>query len=292
MEQQVDQVTKGFEKALNGNGYGFQYKIVDRVRELFSKNQCSWGFEVSEFPVGVQGSGTRIDFVLQRHTSPSGFRESKPFYIIAECKRADPALSNWCFARSPYVTSRGDVSELLFERLHFGPRMYASAFRSFNPGTKPYHVGLEVKSNVKGEGHGGGRTAIEDAATQVCRGMNGFAEFFLESADFLTDGATVDLLPVIFTTANLWGSDISLTETDLETGNISLDAHPLVPCNWLLYQYHLSPGLKHKWPKAPSPTFRSLEAELKSHYIRTIPIVNPAGLIEFLRWVDSIDLEH
>lgn len=52
---------------------------------------------MSEFPVESE-KGTRVDFVLERKASNS----YKRLFLVAECKRANPATANWCFVKSPY----------------------------------------------------------------------------------------------------------------------------------------------------------------------------------------------
>ena len=90
-DDQQDSITNGFEKILNNQGYGFQYAVINKVQELARNNESPWISPVPEFPVEVQGYGTRIDFVLRN--------KHHPYYLIAECKRANPSLSDWCFIK-------------------------------------------------------------------------------------------------------------------------------------------------------------------------------------------------
>src|SRR4051812_35520208 len=84
-----DQFNHEFAKALNSHGYGFQYRVIKEVEECDS----IWSPVVPEFPVEARGHETRIDVILK------GTRRS--LYIVAECKRVNPALSQWCFVQSP-----------------------------------------------------------------------------------------------------------------------------------------------------------------------------------------------
>ena len=92
-ENYVKQITKSFEKVLNRHGYGFQYRVLKEAERLANEGKSRWGYSTFEFPVDVQGAGTRVDFILKNYV--------KYIYMIAECKRANPALSNWCFAKAP-----------------------------------------------------------------------------------------------------------------------------------------------------------------------------------------------
>src|SRR5437867_2805939 len=90
-----DQLAHEFVNAVNRQGYAFQFAVLEKAKQLLASGDSSFGFEVSEFPVQIRGAHTRIDFVLLK-------RDGK-LRLVSECKRANPALSNWCFARAPYV---------------------------------------------------------------------------------------------------------------------------------------------------------------------------------------------
>ena len=102
---------------------------------------------------------------------------------MAECKRANPALSNWCFARAPFVHEDrvygyGGYDPLIMEYAEFyeqGPVLaYAKQKSKLE---HPYHVEVKVRSDAKGEPSGESGRAIEDAPTPVSRGLNGPVEF-------------------------------------------------------------------------------------------------------------------
>src|SRR6267143_1937049 len=95
-----------YRKVLNHHGYGFQYSVIEFIDKLRRERRCDWELEASEFPVIVQGRSTRIDFV---------FRKNRPFvYLVGECKRANPALSNWCFSSSFYARGRSNLDKVVF----------------------------------------------------------------------------------------------------------------------------------------------------------------------------------
>src|SRR5438067_1519637 len=110
MTQDLAEVAGGFERVLNRHGYGFQYAVLRKARLLFEKKQSVWRFEVSEFPVTTQHDSTRIDFVLK-----AGSKET-PILMIVECKRANPALANWCFIHAPAVHARQLDGRFILER--------------------------------------------------------------------------------------------------------------------------------------------------------------------------------
>jgi hypothetical protein len=93
-DQNIEKLEKSLQKVLDSHGYGFQYAVVEKIKEIYDMQRL-WLFEVAEFPVATRGHETRIDFVIK----PS----DALFYLIAECKRVNPSFSDWCFIRAPYV---------------------------------------------------------------------------------------------------------------------------------------------------------------------------------------------
>jgi hypothetical protein len=106
-EPASEQFTQSFAKVLNRHGYGFQFSVLKKADELRKQGRSMWRLEACEFPVEVQGAGTRVDFVLERGDHGS---RRRPLYMLAECKRANPALSNWCFVRAhTLIAVRGGI---------------------------------------------------------------------------------------------------------------------------------------------------------------------------------------
>lgn len=294
------EIRKCFETSLNEHGYSFQQSLLEKTQELYSPGRFGWSFEVSEFPVEVRGRGTRVDFVLRRHANG---QSDQTVFMIAECKRANPAFSNWCFAKSHY-SFRGqskDSEYLLFESLNNGsPKDVNGIVDDVVCGHKTilqesknvYHEAVAVKGDAKIKGNcfssDPGSDAIERAASQVCQGLNGFINFLTLKRSVWQPKPPAILIPVIFTTANLWASDVNLSGAALDTGNLTLENSDLKKVSWLLYQYSLSPGIKHGVPSAP-PRTNSLSDILQAEYIRTIPVVSPRGIEAFLEYAAKLD---
>jgi hypothetical protein len=87
-------------------------------------------------------------------------------------------------------------------------------------------------------------------------------------------------LPVIFTTANLWVSDIDLSVADINSGNIEVPPGKLVQKEWLFYHYSQTPDISHTL--SGFSEIHELSDALYLDYTRTIPIVNAAGIQAFL----------
>ena len=264
-------VASGFLKALNRHGYGFQYSVLRLAEDLFHKQLSPWDYVAPEFPVEVQHNGTRIDFIL-RHKS--GF-----LHLLAECKRVNPALSNWCFAKSPYPPGIARAFNPFVETviIENGAR---TCIRELEPTDNIFHLALEVRGPNKGDPCGQGRGAIEEAATQVCRELNGFIEFTTKFPKAFRDPRGVCFMPVIFTTARLWTSNVDLGAANLEQGTFDLSDLKVEEKPWLFYHYHQSPGLKHSI--SPTSQHTDIGEILYDEYVRTIAIVSPSGIPNFL----------
>jgi hypothetical protein len=274
-------VEAGFAKILNRHGYGFHYSVLKLAHDLCDRGESRWAFEAAEFPVQVQEETTRIDFILR-------LRHRYPIYLLAECKRANPALSNWCFAQASYVRRNRTMDEPFFiEQIRQVEDESICASATTGLSVKDAcHIAIEVKSNEKGDDYGSGRGEIERAVTQVCRGLNGMTEFLSENAQVLSE-QTAFLLPVIFTTARIWRSSVDLSSASVLDGTIDLTGTDFEQVPWAFYQYHLSPGLKHMHSPTDRPS--TIGALMDSEYIRTITVVTASDIESFLRWSSDPD---
>ena len=248
-------------------------------------------FEVAEFPVATNGVATRIDFILRRRKS-YGDDDKSPFYLVAECKRANPALSNWGFVKAPFVRRDRTHEPYILEHVEIDKTGTMAGTPhacgiSYSTITDAYHVALEVRSGEKGDSTGTGRGAIEEAATQVCRGLNGLVATVLHQFQIPGDANNADFLPVIFTTANLWVTSADLKRSELVNGNIDLTKYQFEQKPWIVLQYHMSPALKYDLILKYSVD--GLAGYMDCEYIRSIPIVSSSAIPEFFFWASRLD---
>jgi hypothetical protein len=183
---------------------------------------------------------------------------------------------------APYVR-RNHSERVILEKLRFpNPNFPKATGQSvFSQIENTYHIGLEVSSDRKGDSSGRGRGQIEEAATQVSKHLNGIVEEFRQRGkDFPRKVPSVHFLPVIFTTAQIWTSEIDIGNADLQTGDFELKDIDAKRKNWIWLQYHLSPGIKHSLGSYESP--KGLGEVLARDYIRTIAVVTASGIEEFL----------
>ena len=278
------------QKRLNQHGYGFQYALIRYLRE----KGMNWYLEATEFPVEVSATfiaatkDTRIDFVFRYG--------ARNIFLVAECKRANPALSNWCFVRAPEESQREtrSLTRVVFEELQpveegedamtavgIYPPYESQPFDGWES-DRIYHLGLPVKARQKGDDRGESGDQIEKAIGQVLLGTNGLAEWIsYHDALMSGDEKIVAFVPVVFTTAKLYTTEADIGASTLETGELDLTKEELTKQNWLYYQYYMSPGLLNKI--SPAQKRGSLSEQLHYEFRRTVAIVTPDGIEEFFQ---------
>src|ERR1041384_927116 len=181
LPRNTEHINKQFEVVLNNQGFGFQYAVIREIQRLIIENFKqhedrgfpNWSIDCAEVPVEVQGRNTHVDFVLTRYKNsgnPSGIVK-----IVAECKRVDSALSNWCFVRAPFTKKSGVSNSIRIEKVRLESPDLKTSFHVIPTNeTFFYEIPLIVRSEHRGEGIGDARKAIDDAVTQVLRGQNGY----------------------------------------------------------------------------------------------------------------------
>lgn len=286
-KEYTEKIQQAFDAVLNRHGYGFHYAVLSLADNLYEGEKSSWYFETAEFPVESQGNSTRIDFILRLHDKFSQGQHI-PYFLLAECKRVNPSLSNWCFAKAPYVVRQRGAGEPYFIEQFYQDQQgigWASTQR-VSHSLNAFHIALEVKTGEQGDNSGQGRGAIEEALTQILRGMNGMIESVSKNPQILGDKRQAKFIPVIFTTAQLWSTEARISNAEIETGKIDLMQAGFQQQKWLTYQYHQSPGLKHHLPSKNK--LETLGDILDGEYIRSVFIVNTSGIEDFLAWAGRL----
>ncbi len=269
-----------FAQALNRHGYAFQNAVLAATDAAFQDRASRWIFEAAEFPVDLRGSGTRIDFILSTNKTPC--------WLLAECKRVNPAYSEWFFVKSRYIR-RDQHDAFTVEHVSYEEGIFCTDGVTLisAPSGEFFHLGFDVKTDKAGDPSGSRSNAIEEAATQACRGMNGMVDYLAMNRSALAQHPSNrqirsrTLFPVIFTTASLFTADTDLAKTDLMSGEIDRQTLNPTEVDYLFYQYHLSPGIKHS--VVPCHNRGELAHILQADVIRTIPIVSAKGIMNFLK---------
>ena len=264
-----------FEIALNRHGYAFQHSILSRVKALREQNLTDWFFEAAEFPVEVRGEGTRIDLLL----SSSGYY----YWLLAECKRVNPAFADWVFFRAPHMHAGREDDRFVAEQITADGSSGGIELRTVTTfRDRACHVAIQVKTKKDGDPAGGSGREIEDAAGQVLKGAGGTADFLGRSKQMFRGRPSVTLVPVIFTTADLYIAPLDPGDVDPVSGEVRPNSLRPVAVPYLFYQYHVSPGIKHGLPERKAPPAEPYGV-LLLEFMRTITVVNAAGIDTFLR---------
>jgi len=297
VQERHKRLEDAYTELLNMHGFGFQERVQKVARDLYDAGESRWRRVVAEFPVEVQGRGTCIDFILRCRKTD----EQLPvyLYLICECKRVNPARGAWCFCRKLSVMhNRPGRSNMIADHVKILSEGRATdlevmvAHTAFK-GDGPYNIGLELKTGEKGDEWEKRRgDAIEDAATQVITGINGYIEHLDKHKLRTVRGEWHQtLIPVVFTTAQLFTSDVELDRADLDTGKVP--QAKLRSVQWLVWQYHLSSRLKHIRSPAFLDAF-NLEDVLDLEYMRSVCVVSASGVEPFLTkfFPESLDFQR
>jgi len=156
-----------FRQELNKHGYAFHNSVIRVAEELYETGKSPWIFRAAEFPVSVRGKVTHIDFVLEHR--------DKPLFLIGECKRVNPALSMWGFARSRFTNRNAHGTKIIIQNTWQSDKASQTVLTgvSSDNSEQIYHLGIEIKSNRKGDAEGQPKgEALNKGAEQVCLGIN------------------------------------------------------------------------------------------------------------------------
>lgn len=285
-----EDVLRGFQEAIRRGGHGLKYSLLKLNEGLARRERSDWRFIASHFPVEARNRVTHIDLILQRWRPR--------IYMLAHCKVADPLYQNWCFASAPRITAHYD-DRLVLDCTHVDENEQVQHYvrHSFTD-RKFVHIGSEVRSDSLEAGAEQQRShAFRRAVAQANNWVSGISKtlasninFFPREEEFFRRGRprSICLLPVIFTTADIWVAEADLSSAAIESGRIDLAPSGLTKSSWVLYQEYTVREEKLSTLADEQP--RALEELMEKQYVRTIPVVNPSGVAEFLHWASKFEL--
>jgi hypothetical protein len=151
-----------------------------------------------------------------------------------------------------------------------------------------FQLGFELRTGQQGDGFGQSR-AINEAITQVLRGKSGLFNHLCESirtADHRSLGIEsskrIRFIPAIFTTAQIWVTDVDLTEADLNTGNLANEVRAK-PTDWIWFTHNQTSNLRPEYSRRQeSSGLDGFSYDLRREFARSIAIVSPSGVDNFL----------
>src|SRR5581483_5572215 len=251
-------------RVLNEHGYAFHYAALRHAMEVESSPFSPWRVAASELPVNVNGKDTRVDFVL-RHKSDVAF-------MVVECKRVNPAFTDWCFFRAPFVRADDHHPTYWLEHWERIPEHGWTVVKGVPRGDAKgaYHIALSLKGKREGDKCGSdGRQGAEEAFTQAMRHSAGLVKMLSEHRGLVPLPGLQErvIVPAVFTTARLWTSEVDLGLADLASGQIDAKDVVMTERPWIAFQYHTTQGLR---PLPRQASVNDLGTYLTQYVIRTI----------------------
>jgi hypothetical protein len=270
-------VSRWFKVQLNRHGYPFQSAVV-----AASKNS-RWGDWLVEFPVQGKQRSTRIDIVFRHESDEGGL-------LVSECKRVNPASSNWCFMTRPY-SEKGPAYKggFYFDSVRQdSPSIVLEHAVGVESSAPKCHQGIVVKSEKKGDcGGDSGKDAIEDGVSQLLRGVNGLLHFLITAkVDPRRKPTRFVLIPTLFTTADLFYAEgLDLGEAERRSGGLQVPLGQLQKVEWLWYYYAQTPDLRHEFQTVTdTPYLRDfLIDSLYRESVRPVAVVSGGGIDSFFQ---------
>lgn len=279
-------------KAIDTQGFSFQSAVAKAICDI-GKRQIEQMILVDvELPVHSGAGETKVDLVAFRRVEPLDLGGILEVFVF-ECKRANPALSKWCFASSGAMKGRRrgyhwlQYDSMVLDKKKEPTEIHhvLSQHTASESGPLRFpcaHFGFEVKSGQKGDSYGGGRDAIEQACSQVMRGVAGLRRLYREQPGlfpFAPDQVT--FIPVILTTAQLYAVATDLDTADLLTGELT--GNPDAShADTIILQYMRSSNFGHGDLADQFGALDLLNNYTLHEHVRSIAIVQASGLQGFI----------
>lgn len=271
-----------FESELNKHGYAFQYSVIKRFEDLQKERYTFWNPVGPEFPVEVAGQASHIDFVLRTVKDYGDQR-----FLVAECKRVDPAKGYWCFAKSPHTWLGVHRDETIFEQVKYNlsPHGYYISTTHLDLFQDVFHIRTEVKGGDRGDGTGGSsKSVINDAVSQVLKGTSGLINYLCTDQTHIVQlkpDINHIFIPVIFTTARIFVTEADLAQADLFTGYLEKNSLKIEEKDWVWLNENRSPNLSHGRRIGHRENI-NIHFE---DFTRSVAIVSPSGIDSFFHYI-------
>lgn len=280
--------------ALNEQGYLLQEACVKAIED--NKKYMGWKFQTQEYPVSLRDRDTRVDIVL--HWEGSQRSDSPDLYALLECKRAHPSYVCWLFGSPNLAPDRGSCLALGF-RKQFRSGTLSSELVPFIDKiefsistyrvTSWYEVSQTKAAKRERKDKISTPQNIEDAFSQVLRGVGGFAQEQRKLRMDAKDESSAFFIPVVVTTAPIYVAgyrpeDIYLGSGTLAKNKVSLGEPPQQPDEekYVLADYGAGESVSPEDIPYPARTIDPGKL-LKEFKRRCIFIVNSKNVVEFLK---------
>jgi hypothetical protein len=274
--------------ALNEQGYLLHHRVLGAIESVSRRDQWddTWRIEAFEVPVSLPNHDeTRIDIVLKHK------KVGLPWWLVIECKRAAPDYKTWVFF-AQNQTGRGpspnsyyiENAKLAHSWDHSGePEMMHGLERRAAASSCPaFDFGVEARLNRAEHSKRVSATdTLEDALHQVTLGQAGLA-LKLRTAHELT----INLVPIVVTTAEIVSADFNCESISLSHGEIDPKNLRLEPRKWLAVNYRASDVIC-QFSRFTILKQNSIGDHVCSWQVRTVFVVQAENILEFLAWLDK-----
>jgi hypothetical protein len=282
-DEQPPSIHKGF----NYHGFGFHYAVIAEIERLSKASFHEWEFIGSEIPLSLHGTDIHADFIL--------FNPSRRMYLVGECKRVNPAVARWCFARTKYRLGMGApplVDELYFPKAN-EDKLQLKTYK-IDAARDVFQVGIALTTGQSGQGPPD-RDAINNSVGQALRAANGFIQLCAENVYLVRKGfgagSSVKIVPVVFTTAVLSTLGIDLSASDLASGHLPTTTETDNP-DWIWFHHALTESMRARVQgRFVAEDTQDWTAFFQRASLRSVAIVSAGssrGLAGFLDFLDTV----
>jgi hypothetical protein len=151
-----------------------------------------------------------------------------------------------------------------------------------------FDLGVEVKTDQKGDPcTSPDKSPIQAAVGQVLRSVGGFIDTINSSIafnDILEVGKPEIMIPVVFTTAELFASNVDLGSSGLGDGKLEKITGNLTRVPWVWFNYHRTANLRAKRRFGYGDKKEQHVSKRYRDVVRSVVIVNGNSLETFLAY--------
>lgn len=267
-----DDIGGRLRRVINTHGFAFQARVLKAChgRNVIEGPLVAgrWLVRTDEFPASLhRETEFHIDGILeyQPHFQSIGTR-----LVAVECKRVDPSLKEWCFARLAGQADSVITTVTLLESGHEHVPAHLAV------GQPIAQLGLELKTRDQGNGIG---KSLNTAVDQAFRGAHALVDqvpiWFTSKSGY---PIRVCVFPLIVTTAHLFMADQLLEDSDIATGEVGQITVRPVLALWLSVQLNQS-LLPKTWKyRRPSGVDDPVGWAVQQNHQRAVMIANVEGL--------------
>lgn len=266
--------------ALEEHGFLFQKRCVDEI----TYDQKRFSLESEDYAVSVGGEETTVDFIL---SAPGSLGK---FYLVFECKRANPDYVSWVFPKpkDPLEPTARFLGTKLFAIASGNIiclRLQTVLIDILDPNKTPIvNCGLEVSLNPGRQQRSSNATTIYSACQQALTGIGGLAVEHKKYMYHERSELPHFYVPVVITTADLYVTSYHRYEVDLRTGNLSAEKANTSPVDWVVLDWPVREPLQITAPEdSPDIKIHGPSEDYRRRFkVKSVVIVKAEKVLDLL----------